>query len=155
MKRILLPALLAVALTSLTTARLSAADQDMTGGSVEKTITQLEQDWGVALVKADVAWINGITADDYTMTDPDGTVVTRAQGDADLKSGVMHFDSFTLDEVKVHVHGDTAVVFGLETEKSTYKGADSSGQYRFTDTFTKHDGKWIALATHVTRVVKH
>ena len=155
MKRLVPTAALAVVVTSLVLSRLPAADAMMSARSDEQTITQLEQDWGVALVKADVAWIDGITSDDYTMTDPDGTVVTRAQGDADLKSGAMHFASFTLDEVKVHVHGDTAVVFGLETEKSTYKGEDSSGQYRFTDTFTKQDGKWIALATHVTRVVKH
>jgi ketosteroid isomerase-like protein len=55
----------------------------------------------------------------------------------------------------VHVDGDTAVVFGLETEKSTYKGADSSGQYRFTDVFVKRNGVWKAIATHVTKVAKH
>ena len=64
-------------------------------------------------------------------------------------------ESFTIDNLTVHVDGDTAVVFGLETEKSTYKGADSSGQYRFTDVFVKRNGVWKAIATHVTKVAKH
>ena len=54
----------------------------------------------------------------------------------------------------LRVYGDTAVVHGLETEKSSYKGKDTSGQYRFTDVFLKRDGGWHAIATHVTRVVK-
>ena len=45
-----------------------------------------------------------------------------------------------------------AIVHGLETEKSSYKGKDISGQYRFTDVFMKREGKWMAIATHVTRV---
>jgi ketosteroid isomerase-like protein len=157
MKRIVLPAALAVVVTALVSNPLSAADKDMDmmAGTVEQTITKIEQDWGNALVKADVGWIDGLIADDYMLVDPDGNLVPKAQGDADLKSGAQHFDSFKLDDLVVHVHGDTAVAFGLETEKSTYKGADSSGQYRFTDVFVKRDGKWMAIATHVSRGAKH
>lgn len=155
MKRTILPALLAVAITFLASGRLSAKDPDMMSGSVEKTITQIEQDWGVALVKNDVAAIDSIVADEWLMSDPDGNLVTKAQSDADMKSGTMTFASFKIDSLMVHVSGDTAVAFGLETEKSTYKGADSSGQYRFTDVFVKRDGRWVAIATHVSKVAKH
>jgi ketosteroid isomerase-like protein len=54
----------------------------------------------------------------------------------------------------VRVFGDTVIVHGLETEKSTYKGADSSGQYRFTDVFIKRDGVWVAVAEHGSKVRK-
>ncbi len=155
MKRTILPAVLAVVLMPLVTSRLTAAESAIMAGSVEQTIMQLEQDWANALLKADTAWTDGLVSDDYLLTDPEGNLITKAQSDADLKSGVMHFESFKLDSLTVHVHGDTAVAFGLETEKSTYKGADSSGQYRFTDVFAKRDGRWMAVATHVTKVVKH
>jgi ketosteroid isomerase-like protein len=155
MKRLVLPAVLAVVAASLVSGPLTAAEPEMTSGSVEKTIIKLELDWGNALAKGDVAWIDGICADDWMITDPEGNLITKEQSDADMKSGALAIESFKIDDLVVHVHGDTAVAFGLETEKSKYKGADSSGQYRFTDTFAKRDGKWMAVATHVTKVVKH
>jgi len=46
------------------------------------------------------------------------------------------------------------VVHGLATRKSSYQGKDTSGQYRSTDVFIKSNGRWQAIAAHVTRVVK-
>ena len=48
--------------------------------------------------------------------------------------------------------GDTAIVHGLETEKSMTNGKDSSGQFRFTDVFVKCDGVWMAVAEHDSKV---
>lgn len=120
----------------------------------EKAVAKLEQDWAVALVKKDLATIDAITSPDWVVTLPDGTMVTKAQFDSDLKSGVVVFTEFKVEDLKVKVYGDTAVAFGLETEKSTYKGSDMSGQYRFTDVFTKRNGKWTCVATHVSKVEK-
>ena len=50
------------------------------------------------------------------------------------------------------VAGDTAIVHGLWTEKSTLNGKDMSGQYRFTDTFIKRDGRWQAVGTFSTKL---
>ena len=83
-----------------------------------------------------------------------GELQTKSQADADLKSGVYNCESLKLDDIKVSVFGETVVVFGLETEKSTYQGKDSGGQYRFTDVFAKRGGVWQAVATHVSKVVK-
>jgi ketosteroid isomerase-like protein len=121
--------------------------------SDEAVILKIEQDWADALVKADVAAIEKFVAEDWIVTDPEGMIVTRAQETADLKSGTVKFESFHNDELKVRVVGDTAVVHGLETEKSSFRGKDSSGQYRFTDTFVKRNGQWQCVATHLSRVV--
>lgn len=155
MKRIIPMAMLAVAATALAFGEPSAKEPKPQGGSAEQTIRQLEQDWGVALTKHDIAAIDRIVSPDWMLTDPDGALVNKAQSDADLKSGVATIESFKIDDLIVHVDGDTAVVFGLETEKSTYKGSDTSGQYRFTDVFVKRNDVWKAIATHVTKVAKH
>lgn len=81
-------------------------------------------------------------------------VSNKAQGLADLKSGAAKIDSFVLGELKVRVYGDTAVVNGTDTEKSSYKGKDTSGQYSWTDVFVKQGGAWKAVNSHVTKVVK-
>ena len=123
--------------------------------SPEQAIRQIETDWAAALVKADLAAIDRIEAPDWQLTDPEGNVNMKADSDADLKSGALKLASFKINDLKVRIFGDTAIVHGLETEKSSYKGDDTSGQYRFTDVFVKRGGVWRAVATHVTRVVKH
>jgi hypothetical protein len=46
----------------------------------------------------------------------------------------------------------TAAVHGLWTEKSSLNGKDTSGTYRYTDTFIKRDGRWQAVATFTTKL---
>ncbi len=153
MKRIVLNTLSVVAVC-LALARAMAAEEKGKSGNDEQIIKQLEQEWADALMKRDQAAIDRIRSADWVLTDPEGALIAKAQADADLKSGTVKFESFKLDEMKVRVYGDTAVVHGLETRKSSYKGKDTSGQYRFTDVFVKRNGRWQAIATHVTRVAK-
>jgi ketosteroid isomerase-like protein len=120
--------------------------------SVEDTLIQIEDDWADALVKRDlIAWSRCL-GEDWIGTGPDGSTVTKAGAYADLKAGLLVRELFQLDDLKVRVYGDTAIVFGLETEKSKIHGKDMSGQYRFTDVFVKRDGQWQAVASHLSRV---
>jgi|SRR5437773_9278320 len=151
MKPIVLNTLSVVAVC-LSLARAMAAEEK--AGNDEQIIKQLEQEWADALLKRDQAAIDRIRSADWVLTDTEGALIAKAQADADLKSGTVKFESIKLDELKVRVDGDTAVVHGLETRKSSYKGKDTSGQYRFTDVFVKRNGRWQAVATHVTRVAK-
>ena len=151
MKRIVLNTLSVVAVC-LTLAQAMAAEEKGKSGNDEQIIKQLEQEWADALLKRDQAAIDRITSADWVLTDPKGRLIAKAQADADLKSGTVKFESYKLDELKVRLFGDTAVVHGLETEKSSYKGKDTSGLYPFTDVFVKRNGRWQAIATHVTHV---
>jgi ketosteroid isomerase-like protein len=120
--------------------------------SVEKELIQLEDGWAAALLKADVAYIDQILASDYLDTDDTGTITTKAQDLANLKSGDLKFAVFVPDDYRVHVYGDTAVVMGRNTQQAQFKGADISGQYRWTDTWAKRGGIWQCVATHVSKV---
>ncbi len=132
----------------------SAFAQNTDNAKVEKIFAQLEDDWAVANVHADQIALDRILAPEWTYTDIDGNVVSKAQMYAEMKAGVGKVTSVTNDEVKVRVFGDTAIVSGLETEKSNYKGKDTSGQYRYTDVFIKRNGTWWAVATHSSKVAK-
>ena len=120
----------------------------------EATLMQIERDLGNALVKADIAALDRILAADYVWTDPNGQMHTKAQNLADFKSGAVKFESFTINEMKPRIFGDAAIVHGLSTEKSTEKGKDTSGQYRWTDVFAKRGGRWLAVSSHASKVAK-
>jgi ketosteroid isomerase-like protein len=120
--------------------------------SVEDTIIQIEHAWGNALLKRDVAAWSRCLGDDWVITYSDGTLVTKPMALADLKEGALRIESFRLDDLKVRVYGDTAVVTGLITEKSKFRDKNTSGVRRFTDVFVKRDGRWQAIASHESNV---
>ena len=123
-------------------------------GSVEQELIKLEQDWTNANLKADVAFLNRILAEDRTYTDNDGVLWTKAQDLAVIKSGELVLSSMVTDDMKVRIYGDAAVVTGRNTVKGTLKGKDISGQERWTDTWIRRDGRWQCVATHSSRIAQ-
>ena len=124
------------------------------GASVEQELIKLENDWNNALVKRDVAALGRIVADDWTIIDSDGIIVTKTEFLVNLKSGADVYTSAVGDEWKVRVYGDAAVVLGRLTGKEQYKGKDLSGQYRYTDTWIKKAGRWQCVASAGTKITK-
>lgn len=52
--------------------------------------------------------------------------------------------------MRIHIHGDTAVVTARSTFRGRYKGWGIAGQYQYTDVFVKRGGQWKAVASQVT-----
>jgi len=122
--------------------------------SVEQELIKLENEWAEAWVKQDVAFFERIEADDYTYTACEGSVWTKAQDLALLKSGQDVITSWVLANMKVRVYGDAAVVTGRATVKETYKGKDVSRQERWTDTWVKRAGRWQCVAGHSSEIAQ-
>ena len=57
-------------------------------------------------------------------------------------TGKLRVEAFDFSDVKVFMHGSTAVVTGIETGKGTYLGNPWTGAYRFSRVFVKRDGIW-------------
>jgi hypothetical protein len=120
--------------------------------SVEKELIKLEDGWAAASLKADVAYLDQILVDDYTDTDAEGIVTTKAQDLANLKSGDLKYTAAAGENYLVRVYGKTAIVTGIFAGKAQFKGNDISGSYQFTDTWVKRDGRWLCVATHVSKI---
>ena len=115
--------------------------------SVEKAIIQMEKDWTKAGIAKDAATFERVIADDWVGVDYTGKALSKAEAIADLKSGASVAKSVELGPLKVRVYGDTAIVNGSDTEKSIWKGKDSSGHYVWTDVFVQRNGKWQAVSS--------
>jgi len=122
--------------------------------SVEQTLMQLERDWSQASLKKDIDTLNKIMADDWVNIDFQGKVVTKAQTIASLKSGLPATQAAGLGEMKVRVFGDSAIVTGSDTGKSGSKGKEVIEKYLWTDVFVRRNGRWQAVASQSTKVVR-
>ena len=155
MHRIIATVALSLAFVSLAFSQTPSGATSSTTDTDEQMITKSQKEWATALVNRDFSVIDRVVAPEWRITLPDGTVSTKAQMDTDMKTGALVIESFRIDDLNVRIDGNTALAFGLETEKSSYKGEDTSGQYRYTDVYVKRDGKWVCVATHMSKVTGH
>jgi uncharacterized protein (TIGR03067 family) len=108
----------------------------------ERELTQLIKDLNVAVVKADLAFLERVLHKDYVHHRPHGTAENRAEYLENRRTGRVDFESLASDEIRVRLFGDTAVVTG----RSTAKGKDQHGaiddQRLWTRVFLRRDGRW-------------
>ncbi len=130
-------------------------------GAIEKELTQMERDWGQAVVRHNADATRRIEADDIVSTAPNGTVATKQQDIQHVQSGNLTADAWDEVDMKVNVlDADAAVVTGRSIIKNgKYKAPDGkvvdiSGQYRFTDTFARRNGQWQIVASQGTKIEK-
>jgi ketosteroid isomerase-like protein len=117
----------------------------------EQALTQLERDWIEAVKQKDRATLERILADDWAGISYEGKSFTKAASLADTLAADSQLESYTLDPLKVRLFGDVGIVTGGNTEKSRFKGKDTSGHYVWTDVFVKRNGRWQAVASHTSR----
>ena len=122
--------------------------------STEQTLKQLEHDWSQASLKKDFATLDKIMADDWVSIDFQGRTITKSETIASLKSGSPATQAAGIGQMKVRVFGDSAIVTGSDTEKSTLKGKAVIDKYLWTDVFVKRDGRWQAVASQSTKVAR-
>ena len=121
---------------------------------VEQDLINLEKEWGEAIVKGDTASIDMLMADEFICIN-DGTVFTKAQYFEFVKSiKKEEILSFEMDEWKVLVYGDAAVVMARSTLKMQSAGKETTSQLRFTDTWVELDGRWQVVAAHNSTIAQ-
>src|SRR6478736_1446875 len=103
--------------------RVLAAERSSGGNAAERDIRALEKQWNEARVRADVATLDRLLADEWTVVHGDGSINTKKEYLADLKSGARKFSADVReDELSVRVVGDTAIAAGLSDSKVTFHG---------------------------------
>lgn len=138
-------AILALLLSLTGPAALAAQDT-----AQEQELTQLLQRFYAAVQKKDFAFLTGAMAEDHPVTQRTGVVKTRAQWLADLRSGETTFTDLSVSDVKVHAHGDTAVVTYLSHLNGRLAGQPVDTNSRTTRVFARRNGRWQSLAVHYT-----
>jgi ketosteroid isomerase-like protein len=130
----------------------SVAAAAMDVPAAETTINDAETALGEAMIHRDLATLNRLVGADWTIQSDSGTMGTKAAFLDDVSSGALVVKSFKLHDIHVRVLGDVAFVQGFDDEVSSYKGKDNSGTYNWLDVWEKRDGRWVSIATQLTKV---
>jgi hypothetical protein len=132
--------------------RLATAVQGGSAGD-DAVLAQLQQTLAKAWVSGDRAAIERIISPEWRSTGPDGRISDRATVLADVFEKRVHrIRRLEIDDVRVRVIGDTAVVTGRTHGVGDVAGTPYDVVIRFTDTFVRDDGRWRALASHSSLV---
>jgi len=115
-------------------------------------ILAMEHRWNEARAHADIATLERILVDDWTVTHANGTTDTKAKYLGDLKSGARTFaGAVTESDMSVRFYGDTAVASGSSQSTVTLNGQAQGGALHFTRVYVERGGEWRMVVSHATQ----
>jgi ketosteroid isomerase-like protein len=116
-------------------------------------ILQLEEKWADAYKKRDLSIVSSVLAEDFIITVEDGSTYGKVGYISHSADFSVRVDVAELSEMKVRMHGNTAVVTGAYHEKGASKGAPYEYRDRLTDVWMKIGGNWQVIASHYSVTV--
>ena len=152
MKRLIVLAALGVALGTVAAVYGQKGNRTETNDEVARSLIDMTRQWLEANITHDTSILERIVADDFLGMHQDGSFSTKSEEIAQVKSSKCKVESDHLDDAKVRVLGDVAVLYGRET--FTVKCPDKvvTGTYVWTDTWLKRSGRWQIVAGQESRL---
>lgn len=150
MKRILIIAMLAMAMSSLALAQTN--DKKATPSiKAEQEVVKVSGEIVEAFGRTDIAALDRLMADDYILTQSFG-LTSKAQLMDAWKSGRLKYTSASNKDLSVRVYGDTAVTTGILTLKGQNPKGDFTSQTRYTGVWVKQQGRWRLVAAQLSDI---
>jgi len=131
-----------------------AGPVDASQAKAKEELVKLESDWATAEDRHDEATLRRILDEKFVVTLGTKTPPYNKEGfiKAVLAGYVDPTKSQTLSDQTVIVDGDTGVVVATDTERGTKKGEAFTVVGRYTATYIRRNGQWVALAEHIVIV---
>jgi ketosteroid isomerase-like protein len=115
----------------------------------EQALLQLEREWVDAEARHDVVALQSILDDRFVATFGAGKLLDKNAFIKEVTAGAIDpTESQKLSGQTIVLAGDTAVVVETDTIRRIKNGQPSESVHRFTVTYIKRDGHWVALAEH-------
>ena len=111
-------------------------------------IRALELKWTESYKQRSIDILSSLLAEDFVITIEDGSIYSKAGYISHSADPATHVQVAELSDLKVRMHGDTAVVTGAYHEKGESSGKPYEYHDRLTDIWMKVGGKWQVVASH-------
>jgi ketosteroid isomerase-like protein len=118
-----------------------------------REIDQLEEVWRNAVLTGNAAVMDGLLADDYVAISANGTLQTKEDTLAWLRSGRRHITAMELSDSKVRFYGTTALVTSFAHVTGVNAEGEALGDFRYTHVYARNaQGKWKMVSSEASRI---
>jgi len=124
-------------------------------GAPDETVAQfkeLQQRLATAYLRGDRAFVDALLADDWTSTDYQGRIWTKADVLAMFDGPRPPMTKAEIDVDRVRLLGDVAIVTGQSLAAGLVDGRDVTVRQRYTDIYVRRDGRWRIVASQGTEI---
>jgi ketosteroid isomerase-like protein len=122
--------------------------------SQQTKLVVMEHLWNEAQVNRDARALDSMIGTNFVNTEYDGEVSDKAKFLADIKDPHFNLTNLTIQDLKVSMYADSAVVVGTYKTKGSYQGKPYEHVGRFTDTWAFTEGRWQCVASHTSLLKK-
>lgn len=135
--------ILTLCLLTVPASRLAAQEK-----SDAATIRALELKWTESYKERGIEMLSSLLSEEFVITVEDGNVYSKTGYISHTADASTHVQIAELSDLKVRMHGDTAIVTGAYHEKGESNGKPYEYHDRLTDVWIKTGGKWQVVASH-------
>jgi ketosteroid isomerase-like protein len=118
------------------------------------TVRAMELKWTQSYKEHSIDILSVLLADEFVITIEDGNVYSKVGYISHCADTSTHIQIAEMSDLKVRVHGDTAIITGAYHEKGDTNGKPYEYHDRLTDVWMKINGKWQVVASHYSVPVK-
>ena len=109
---------------------------------MEKEIVERFGELNQAMIDKDQDKLLEIMAENATLTHMSGKVQTREEYIGEIMNGVLNYFKYKLENVKVEINGDTAILTADNTLTAKVYGIPGTWTLDTRATFRRENGKW-------------
>ena len=111
---------------------------------------ELGRRWVTAEQRGDVAALEQLTTEDFTLVGPLGFILGKPQWLDRYRTGALLTRHLTWADVEVRDYGDAAVAVGIHTQQATYQGRPVDGSFRSTHIAIHRQRQWFLAGIHLS-----
>lgn len=113
-----------------------------------ETVRALELKWTESYKQRNIEILSSLLADEFVITVEDGSLYSKAGYISHTADSGTKVHVAEMSDLKIRVHGNTAIVTGTYHEKGESNGKPYDYHDRLTDCWLKTAGKWQVIASH-------
>ena len=117
-------------------------------------LEQRIQEWSTAELNGDASALDSMLVDDFVGIGPLGFMLTKEQWLARYTSGGLHYDTFSLEEIRPRIYGDATVVTGRQAQTGSFQGNELPTGGRATLIWVRQDGRWLLAGWQLSPIAE-
>ena len=112
---------------------------------LDRTLTRAE-------ISGDVATLDALATEDFTLVGPVGFVLDKQQWLERYRGGGLHTKALAFEDAVTRVYGDAAIRVGRHVQQAEFQGRPVNGEFRATHIAVRESDRWRLAGVHLSPI---